>query len=77
MRTVKSEESVYQRTEYIELASQAAKTLLKHKQASAAAEMANSMLTVFRDYQCTDDEYRKSSRPFLLNSAEDQKITER
>lgn len=48
MRTVKSEESVYQRTEYIELASQAAKTLLKHKQASAAAEMANSMLTVFQ-----------------------------
>lgn len=48
MRTVKSEESVYQRTEYIELASQAAKTLLKHKQASAAPEMANSMLTVFQ-----------------------------
>lgn len=65
MRTLKSEESVNQPTQSIELASKASKTLLKHKQASAAAEMANLMLTVFTDYHYKVDEYTKSSRPFL------------
>nr|CCA26185.1 conserved hypothetical protein [Albugo laibachii Nc14] len=68
MRTLKSEASVKQPTESIELASDAAKILVKHKQANAAAEMANMMLTVFTDYHCKVDEYTKNLI-FSINDA--------
>ena len=68
MRTLKSEASMKQPTESIELASDAAKILVKHKQANAAAEMANMMLNVFTDYHCKVDEYTKSSKTLFLES---------